>query len=80
MPAVMRWPAATHDEWALARSSLFTNCSRSSGLRLADFDLIEINEAFAAQVLACEKAMASDEFARRELGMIKRSASSISIS
>ncbi len=39
-----------------------------SGLKLADFDLIEINEAFAAQVLACQKAMASDEFARRELG------------
>ncbi len=39
-----------------------------SGLKLADFDLIEINEAFATQVLACQKAMASDEFARRELG------------
>ncbi|MDB5309002.1 MAG: thlA 2 [Gemmataceae bacterium] len=39
-----------------------------TGLRLADFELIEINEAFAAQVLACRKALASDEFARRELG------------
>jgi acetyl-CoA C-acetyltransferase/acetyl-CoA acyltransferase len=39
-----------------------------TGLRLADFQLIEINEAFAAQVLACQKAMASIEFARRELG------------
>ena len=38
-----------------------------SGLTLADFELVEINEAFAAQVLACEKAMASAEFARREL-------------
>jgi acetyl-CoA C-acetyltransferase/acetyl-CoA acyltransferase len=41
---------------------------RKTGLKLADFDLIEINEAFAAQVLACKRAMASDEFARRELG------------
>jgi acetyl-CoA C-acetyltransferase/acetyl-CoA acyltransferase len=41
---------------------------RQTGLRLADFELIEINEAFAAQVLACGKAMASDEFARKELG------------
>ena len=41
---------------------------RKTGLRLADFDLIEINEAFAAQVLACQKAMASAEFARKELG------------
>jgi acetyl-CoA acetyltransferase family protein len=44
---------------------------RKNGLRLADFELIEINEAFAAQVLACKKAMASDEFARRELGADK---------
>jgi acetyl-CoA acetyltransferase family protein len=35
---------------------------------LADFDLIEINEAFAAQVLACLAAFPSDDFARRELG------------
>jgi acetyl-CoA C-acetyltransferase/acetyl-CoA acyltransferase len=41
---------------------------RKSGLRLTDFELIEINEAFAAQVLACQKAMASAEFARKELG------------
>src|SRR5262249_58015605 len=41
---------------------------KKSGLALADFDLVEINEAFAAQVLACQRAMASDEFAKRELG------------
>ena len=40
---------------------------RKTGLGLGDFDLIEINEAFAAQVLACRTAMASDEFARKEL-------------
>jgi acetyl-CoA C-acetyltransferase/acetyl-CoA acyltransferase len=44
---------------------------RKTGLRLADFELVEINEAFAAQVLACRKALASDEFARRELGAEK---------
>ena len=41
---------------------------RQSGLSLQDFDLVELNEAFAVQVLACRKAMASDEFARKELG------------
>ncbi len=35
---------------------------------LSDMDLIEINEAFAVQVIACERALASDEFAKRELG------------
>ena len=38
-------------------------------LTFADIDLFEINEAFAAQVLACLAAMKSDRFARDELGM-----------
>jgi acetyl-CoA C-acetyltransferase/acetyl-CoA acyltransferase len=40
---------------------------KASGLSLRDFELIEINEAFAAQVLACVSAMGSREFAEREL-------------
>ena len=39
-----------------------------AGMTLADVGLIEINEAFAAQVLANEIAWASDAFAQRELG------------
>jgi len=39
-----------------------------TGMQLSDFDLIEINEAFAAQVLAVLKACASSEFAHKELG------------
>ena len=30
------------------------------GLKLADFDLVELNEAFAAQVLACDRALHFD--------------------
>jgi acetyl-CoA acetyltransferase len=37
-------------------------------LKLSDIDLIEINEAFAVQVLACQRAMASDTFAQQRLG------------
>lgn len=37
-------------------------------LALKNLELIEINEAFAAQVLACEKAMASKNFAAEHLG------------
>jgi acetyl-CoA C-acetyltransferase/acetyl-CoA acyltransferase len=40
---------------------------RQNNLLLSDIPLFEINEAFAAQVLACLKAMASDEFARTHL-------------
>src|SRR5207248_3165573 len=36
-------------------------------LSLADMDLVEINEAFAAQVLGCLAAFRSEAFARAEL-------------
>jgi acetyl-CoA acetyltransferase family protein len=41
---------------------------RSAGLRLADVGVVELNEAFAVQVLACARAFASERFAREELG------------
>jgi acetyl-CoA acetyltransferase len=37
--------------------------------KLSDFDLFEINEAFAAQVLACLAAMSSDTFCKEKLGL-----------
>src|SRR5260370_20323124 len=33
---------------------------QNNGLKLADFDLIELNEAFAAQVLACDRELHMD--------------------
>ena len=33
------------------------NLLKSSGLTIADFDLVEVNEAFAAQYLGCEKEL-----------------------
>lgn len=39
-----------------------------TGLKLNDFSLVELNEAFAAQVIACEKAFGSKEFAQVHLG------------
>ena len=40
-----------------------------SGVAFDQLDLIEINEAFAAQVIACERALASDTFCRENLGL-----------
>ena len=40
---------------------------RETNYALENFDLIEINEAFAAQVIACERAMQSKSFAEKEL-------------
>lgn len=42
-----------------------------AGVTLKDIDLIEINEAFAGQVVAVMKAFASDEFARKALNRDK---------
>jgi len=50
-----------------ATSKLFDK----TGLSLADMELIEINEAFAAQVIGCQRAFASDEFAKKYLGKDK---------
>src|SRR5690606_38030472 len=50
-----------------ATSKLFNK----TNLSLEDIDLIELNEAFAAQVIACEKAFASDQFAKDYLGKDK---------
>ncbi len=38
-------------------------------LTMPDLDEMELNEAFAAQVLACQAAWASPEYAREELGL-----------
>jgi acetyl-CoA acetyltransferase family protein len=40
-----------------------------TGLSLKDIDLFEINEAFAAQVIGCQKAFASKEFCQKHFGL-----------
>ena len=40
----------------------------AAGLKLSDVDLVEMHEAFAAQILSNLKAFASQKFAREELG------------
>ena len=42
---------------------------RRAGLAMAQVDLLEINEAFAVQVLAVVRAFGSAEFARTDLGL-----------
>ncbi|MBD5779146.1 thiolase family protein [Pelagicoccus sp. NFK12] len=49
---------------AYASAKLF----KKSGMRLRDFDLVELNEAFAAQVIANERAFSSRAFAQENLG------------
>lgn len=42
---------------------------KRAGLTMKDIGLVELNEAFAAQVLACQKAFDSDQFGRDKLGL-----------
>lgn len=42
---------------------------KRAGLSMKDIGLVELNEAFAAQVLACVKAFDSDEFGKNKLGL-----------
>lgn len=42
---------------------------KKAGLKLSDMGVYELNEAFAAQVLACRKAMASKQWCEEKLGL-----------
>lgn len=42
---------------------------KKAGLTMKEIGLIELNEAFAAQVLSCVKAFSSDEFAQKKLDL-----------
>lgn len=42
---------------------------KRAGISLKDIGLVELNEAFAAQVIACQKALNSDQFAKEKLGL-----------
>ncbi len=42
---------------------------KRAGLELKDMGVVELNEAFAAQVMACQKAFDSDSYAKEKLGL-----------
>jgi len=42
---------------------------KRAGLTMKDIGLMELNEAFAAQVIACLRAFGSDQFAKEKLGL-----------
>ena len=45
---------------------------KRAGLTMKDIGLVELNEAFAAQVLSCQRAFDSDEFAKNKLGLSQK--------
>jgi acetyl-CoA C-acetyltransferase/acetyl-CoA acyltransferase len=70
LAAIRSWSFAGLDPARMGLGPVFATPAalRKGGMRLGDIDLIEMNEAFAAQVLANATAFDSADFARRHLG------------
>ena len=62
--------AAVDPSWQLLQAPAFSapKALKRAGMKLADIDLVEIHEAFAAQVLSNLQAWASKKFADEHLG------------
>jgi acetyl-CoA C-acetyltransferase len=64
-----QWAALDPAQMGLGPVYAATPMLKRHGLGLADIDAWEINEAFAAQVLACLRAWQDDAFCREELDL-----------
>lgn len=62
------YAALDGDRMGLGPAYATAKLMRESHWKMNDFDLVELNEAFAAQVIANERAFASEQFAREHLG------------
>ena len=62
MAVIRGWGLAGVDpkEMGIGPVPAIANCLARAGVKLADVDFVEINEAFSAQYLACEKELALD--------------------
>jgi acetyl-CoA C-acetyltransferase len=64
-----QWAGLDPSQMGLGPVHAATPILQRHGLGLNDLDAWEINEAFAAQVLACVEAWKSDEYCRNDLGL-----------
>lgn len=64
-----QWSALDPAEMGLGPVHAITPMLMRNGLGLADMDCVEINEAFAGQVLGCLAAWESDAYCREKLGL-----------
>lgn len=63
------WAALAPEVMGLGPAFASAALLKKYNLALTDIDYWEINEAFAAQVLACKKALESEKFCREQLGL-----------
>jgi len=64
-----QWSGLDPAQMGLGPVHATTPILQRHGLGLGDIDAWELNEAFAAQVMACQAAWKSDEYCREELGL-----------
>jgi len=64
-----QWAGLDPSQMGLGPVHAATPILQRHGLALNDLDAWELNEAFAAQVLACVEAWKSDDYCRDELGL-----------
>ena len=64
-----QWAGLDPAQMGLGPVHAATPILQRHGLKLADLDSVEINEAFAAQVLACLAAWKDERYCREQLGL-----------
>jgi len=64
-----QWAGLAPEQMGLGPVHASTPILQRHGLALDDLDAWEINEAFAAQVIACLRAWADEDYCRGELGL-----------
>ncbi len=65
----IHWAGLSPEIMGLGPIHAMTPILKTQGLSLGDIDHVEINEAFAAQVIACQKAWNDDEYCQKHLGL-----------
>lgn len=63
------WAGCDPKEMGLGPAYAIPPLLQSQSLAFSDIDYWEINEAFAAQVLGCERALQDKDFCKKELGL-----------
>lgn len=65
------WAALSPETMGLGPVYASVPMLRRNNMTFDDIDIVEINEAFAAQVIACQKALVNESFCQKELGLDK---------
>ncbi len=65
----VEWAAIDPSVMGLGPVHAISELLQRQKMKMDDIDYWEINEAFAAQVIGCQRALADDEYCRKELGL-----------